>query len=487
LFRRIEWEVIGEGINFTGFDEIEKLPTGAEKIAVWRDDNYKLTGKVFGNVNKSVFYMDSANSNNSGAILNTFPICGRNRYENIRYEIASSLVGTSKAVDQGIPDYIQFESELWTDRVKKITELDVKPVCLKEWYLNGSSYPFLYKRFTKRKVHEEYSRERDENEEKYTGLDTGETIRDYVLIPLKDFEVIIQSVPKSVGPNWSNNISVEYRYKQGRIPKDDDRRGISEIVSFLMGKQLLYVGYTILGEGGRPIEEFACNPWGSNVVYECKKQAMCPVNIDNSKQIGVLETILEALIPQYLILRKQLNLAQALQYYWAATGSPIGANLPILHAGIEAISKSWFATKESKTKGVYIPKKRYDNLLKDDLSSIAKKLQSVPYGDKMLNKIKSAYSFGVNEKMNFFFDEIGLKLGDIENAALKARNPMAHGNIEGDKPVNEKVMETRAYETLFHRILLKILHYDGKYIDYSSIGWPELHIDEPMRGTIKSQ
>lgn len=482
---KIEWEVIGEGIDFTQFDELEKLPAGAQKISVWRDSNYKLTGKLFGNVSEATFIVNSADRDNSGALLNPFPITGSNQYENTKYEIAHCLVSAIQQINQEITDQVQFEAELWTDRVKKITEIDLKPVCLKEWYLNGSSYPFLFKRFTERKVHEEHNRKRGEIEEKFIAYNSGLKSRDYILVPLKDFEVIIQGVPKSVGPNWSNNIAIEYRYKQGNIPNDDDRRGISEIVSFLMGKQLLYVGYTIFTEGGYPIEEFACNPWGTNVIHKCKKQDMCPVNIDNSNEIGVLENILKVLVPQYLILRKKLNLAQALQYYWAASDSPIGANLPILHAGLEAISKSWFKTK-SKSKGVYIPKKQYDHLLKDDLASITQKLQSIPNGNKVLNKIRNAYSFGVNEKINSFFSEIGLKLGDVEKAALQARNPMAHGDIESGKPVDEKVMETRGYETLFHRILLKILGYDGKYIDYSSIGWPELHIDEPMKGTIKS-
>ena len=41
---------------------------------------------------------------------------------------------------------------------------------------------------------------------------------------------------------------------------------------------------------------------------------------------------------------------------------------------------------------------------------------------------------------------------------------------------------TEAYATLIHRALLKILDYEGSYIDRSSIGFPERKIDETLLG-----
>jgi hypothetical protein len=39
---------------------------------------------------------------------------------------------------------------------------------------------------------------------------------------------------------------------------------------------------------------------------------------------------------------------------------------------------------------------------------------------------------------------------------------------------------TRAYQTLFHRVFLKILRYEENYVDRSIIGFPEKHIDVPL-------
>ncbi len=41
------------------------------------------------------------------------------------------------------------------------------------------------------------------------------------------------------------------------------------------------------------------------------------------------------------------------------------------------------------------------------------------------------------------------------------------------------IRATRVYQTLFHRIVLKLLGYDGTYIDYGTLGHPIRDISEP--------
>jgi hypothetical protein len=62
---------------------------------------------------------------------------------------------------------------------------------------------------------------------------------------------------------------------------------------------------------------------------------------------------------------------------------------------------------------------------------------------------------------------------------------MAHGaSSVFDGLANERMMEaTRIYQTLFHRIVLKLLGYDGLYTDYGTPGHPSRTIDEPSGTT----
>jgi hypothetical protein len=88
---------------------------------------------------------------------------------------------------------------------------------------------------------------------------------------------------------------------------------------------------------------------------------------------------------------------------------------------------------------------------------------------------------GANDRLRFFFDEIGLPVGEAEWQAVRERNPMAHGaSSVFDGTANEKMTKaTRVYKTFFHRVVLKLLGYDGFYIDYGVLGHPSRAIDVP--------
>jgi hypothetical protein len=59
---------------------------------------------------------------------------------------------------------------------------------------------------------------------------------------------------------------------------------------------------------------------------------------------------------------------------------------------------------------------------------------------------------------------------------------MAHSSLGdiSDEEIKETLRMTRAYETLFNRIFLKLLFYNRHYIDYYTLGHPNRIIDEPI-------
>lgn len=187
------------------------------------------------------------------------------------------------------------------------------------------------------------------------------------------------------------------------------------------------------------------------------------------------------LVPGYLALKDELRLKEALRDYWLSQELPIGSNLPSLSRGIETLASSWFESKNSKTKGVYMQKRNFDTLLGPELDAIESKLEDHDYGDRILNRLRGAYNMGANDRLRFFFDEIGLPVGQAEWQAIQERNPMAHGASKVfDGSANEKMRRaTLVYQTLFHRVVLKTIGYQGYYRDYGTLGFPSRHIDEP--------
>ena len=146
--------------------------------------------------------------------------------------------------------------------------------------------------------------------------------------------------------------------------------------------------------------------------------------------------------------------------------------------------KAWYKSKKSKTKGTYLPKKEFDKLLEDEFKALEAKLEGVTYGDRILNRMRNTFQMGVNQRFDFFFEEIGLPIGERERKAIKARNHVAHGSpaLLDAGAYQEMIDNKLSYQTLFNCILLKIMGYDASYVDHSASGWQERPLDQPMGG-----
>ena len=92
----------------------------------------------------------------------------------------------------------------------------------------------------------------------------------------------------------------------------------------------------------------------------------------------------------------------------------------------------------------------------------------------IINKISGAYQKGPNEKMRIIFDKLGLETGKVEDQAIRLRNSMVHGSRDYSDIENayDDLVLSRAYEILFHRIMLTLIGYTDYYIDYSMQGCP---------------
>ncbi len=82
--------------------------------------------------------------------------------------------------------------------------------------------------------------------------------------------------------------------------------------------------------------------------------------------------------------------------------------------------------------------------------------------------------------MNHFLFSIGIEIGKTEKEAIALRNKMAHASRDysDDNRIHDDLIYSRVYEVLFHRGILKLLEYDGYYIDYSLYKCPSKHINQ---------
>ena len=261
---------------------------------------------------------------------------------------------------------------------------------------------------------------------------------------------------------------------------------MGEIASFVIGRRLMNIGYSAYGSRGKPIEEVAINPWGESIVSVCASADLSPIPIDilplPPDDIWRLEQALRQLVPTYLALRNELGLRDALWRYWLCQETAIGIDLPIIAAGVDMISKAWF--KKTKPRMLYISSDELDQLLGEEFTLIIKRLKGVSGGDKVIAHLRNANNWSGTDKILNFLRGLKLPIGSVEIEAIKSRHGMAHGSLatagENYRPL---IVAKHAYQTFFSRIMLKILGYDGTYIDYSAKGFPHTPLDVPMRGT----
>ena len=185
------------------------------------------------------------------------------------------------------------------------------------------------------------------------------------------------------------------------------------------------------------------------------------------------------MIPNYLLSRDKLKLNEVLWKYWLSLSLPMEAQIIVMAAGLELLFTSWYKSNKSKTKGSYLPPEEFHQALENEFILIKDKLSKLDFKenpefkDRILKKIENSCYMSGNEKINFFFDEIGLKIGDVEKTALNYRNKPAHGHTITENNVETLVKMTNVYHTLVNRTILKILGFEMEYIDFYLPGYPK--------------
>lgn len=473
----LEWELLEDDYEIINPTIEQMLPGIPHKILLYRNEEYKLEAKILGKL-PSPTLITNQNSSSPGEIIPSFNITGTIVRDRISYLMKGCHLGKSsinyEGLDTASPD-ARFETELILQQVRLIFQENKPEKWLTEWYINGVQSGFILWRSTSRRLEETFSREREVTKYKtFTSGWSESHSLDYAYIDCDDFSFILHTIPETFGPKWSNNIGIEYRDEFGGIPDREKRIAISEIVSFILGKHLLNVGYTSFDEVGNPIDKVAINPWGDNIRHLSQSANILPIQISTEAKRGTIEVDLPPLIKAYLENREILKLNEVLWRYWIGSELPLGSNIPIMANGIEILMKYWFKSRKSTSKGIYLSKDEFDRLTRDDFENIESKLEDRPFKDKIMNKLRSDYNMSLTDKLKFFFDEIELPLGELEQEAIRCRHKMIHSSVNmGETEIERIIRLSFVYRCLIHRTILKILGYSGKYIDYSVVGLTE--------------
>jgi hypothetical protein len=308
----------------------------------------------------------------------------------------------------------------------------------------------------------------DEFDEDNNNFIGGTHSKDYFVLEFSAIKCIIAKVPQELTGNRLDGLCLEFRNTDiSKIEKAtlDD---LKHFLSFLLGARLYYIGYSKISNW-ELYEAFADSPEVPNKI----QSALTPIHYNLQHDWGNFALQANQLFPKYRELQNKLSLNHAIDRFWIANEIPIGVNLPVLAGAIEVVTGEYLKMT-GNDQLEYLPKAEYERLIRDEVAQIKSKMATLNGGEIILNKIIGAFRKGPNEKINLFFSLLNLDTGKAEKEAINLRNKMAHGkrDYNNDDRVFDDLILTRVYQVLFNRVILKMLDYDGYYIDYSLQGCP---------------
>ena len=469
--QHLEWESIEFPLVFSRITSklgLYNLPNDSI-IEVWRGVDFKLKATIEGTTfNKNDIEIDE--SKLEGKFIPDETITGFSLDGLYVIKLTGCYIKDTTVTAISIePIEMRFKGQLSIQTITRSFNQEQTPGILFEWFLSGRLSAW-FPRSTKREFNKSVQKIREgfDSKNEDTSISGSSNSRDFAFVSANGIQLIIAVVPSHFSPVWATKVCIEYRSEFGNIPPDNVRKAISELVSFILGCQLLKVGYTNMTDKREVVDQYAMNYWGDNVIGKCSRSASPPVNINRaSSDWDRLETLLNMLLPTYLKLNDELNLSGGLWKYWVAKDLAVGTNLPIFSSAIESLAGNYLKSKREISES-YMDQMEYQNLIQKEINEIAAKLHDRKFRDTIINKIKDAAYRGGNEKISLFFDLINLPVGKVEREAMKARNKMAHSSIEtsNDEKLKQYAKLTQAYQTLFHRVFLRLLGYEQDYIDY---------------------
>lgn len=453
-------------------------------IEINRDAEFKFIAKVHGKTNDVNIgeYSHTSHQNKSGEFIESENIVGYDK-NNSKFILEGCHVKNVSFIAINDP---LFHSYFTLDiRIDHLIEFcndnQENAECLMEWFLTGRTN-IVFARNTYYYTLEGVRIRKDLDNDIYKDKLSGKKMCwDYIIIKLKEFSFVVQKVQEEFLPSWANGFVIEYRNSLGKIPPEKTRIAIAEIISFMFGVEFMNIGYSEFNNDNKIISRLGRQAYGNNLIARCKNFCMPPSKLPKKDMRIDAEDMLSQIVDTYLNLRKDLNLNTVLWKYWLAKNSAVGINLPIFSSAIEGLAETYLKHYKIIPKSNKKVDKKYKELLKDN-SHFIEALKAYGFGKSVINKIENPYNIGVGEKLSLFFNSLSINFekDSIENEALKSRNKMTHSSssIDSDDKAKAAIRMTRAYETLFNRTLLKILGYDGKYVDYYTIGHPERNLSD---------
>jgi hypothetical protein len=483
-----EWESFEFPVEISNLQfekNFHKIPSSC-KINIWRDENFKLKAKLSGHTLTPKTLDDDKREDGPGNFAELDTITGYDSSNEYSFTLTNCVIGSYnlKGIiykDIGMP----FSADIHFDSFfkKPVTNIQSndEDIIQYDWFV-CARVSFFYSGMSRHFILDGKRHKIREGVDPKINTDEVRPISsswDYFSITIPEIRCLVALVPKDFGVSWAQCMCIEYRSSLGLNSDRNTKKSLENFLGFLLGTELVKIGTTTFA-GDKAIYQEAISPSGGDVMYVCQNGSKPPIQFNLQQEWSKIQFLVDSLLPVYFKNKDSLNLDGILWRFFQTKSLAVGVNLPILSSALELLATNYLKA-HTEISLTYMGHEQYNLLIQAEVESLKTKLSGIEGNEKIVNKIKAAYKRGGNEILDLFFTSINLPTSKIEKKALQSRNSMAHGgaDIKTMAEAKKLILNTRAYETLFHRVFLRILGYGEYYIDYYLSGTKSKKITVP--------
>lgn len=448
----LEWEGLQAPRTYEGEFDKPQIISGRSRANLTRDESYNVGGTAYG-----------------------FSTSGKSTEEETQFMLRTQDT-TFRASSQRIDFYACRVTRMtWTPpsslgvgRGSEVTapfvvrEVHVRnssgktALSFREWFLNAPLHNMCFHEGVERSkttVYEHRNRGALDLRDRFELVDYKQGTAEGLLVDFGAYRFLFECVPDAYAPAWSRKLMVEYREAWGGVPDVATRKDIAAMASYILGRELILIGDTLLTQEGYVAEARYLSHGRPNIQHLCQDYPRLPLGVEVTP--SKFKQALATAVTAYQQKKQILPLEDCLGRYWLAIQTPPGLGIVILATALELLAQAWFRSKESKSRGEFLEHKAYRALLSPEIESLSAKLEKTDQGKAILKRILSANRLGTNDQMTTFFAELGIELSVDDRQVLQRRNKYVHGS-----PVNgsEASQSWGRYASLFTRAMVCILN-----------------------------
>ncbi|MEL5244880.1 hypothetical protein PTR67_07380 [Serratia nevei] len=265
-------------------------------------------------------------------------------------------------------------------------------------------------------------------------------------------------------------------------PDSEFRTKVRQALSFILGRNILYLGNSELDEKLYLVGFEAQTPNSMGGLF-IKNPSPPPSRLMRNDSQGFFsdEHVINYMVEKFVLNYDKYDLNHVSWLYWHAVIAPAHLKAVCFGATLESTQKKFIEKNEVSFKHSLVDKKLWRDIAKS-LHEIINKNEYIDERSKktLLNKISNLNSTPQSLLTENFFEVLGLRLGDKEKKAYSRRNDAAHGNKTPDDNFIDLIRDSKLLHILCNRVLISILALTDNYTDFYTLGHPFRKLSEPV-------